>query len=561
MGIISDMDGSGKDFTDILLDRGHVADQELDRARGIGDATGEALHIVLSKLGIVAENVVADAVAEQLEVAPLADGDFPATALLSDQLSADFLQSYRVLPISEDHGTVVVAMANPFDDETVQALELKLGKQISRRVATPFQLDRQISRLLQESGADSASEPQSLIIDQIQVERLREMASEAPIVRTANLIIENAITIGASDIHIEPAETGFTLRRRVDGHLRKSPAPDASVEALVSRIKIMAGLDIVERRKPQDGRCRVSVQGRHVDIRVSCLPTVHGEGVVLRILDKAQAPLQLEILGLSEETREGVESIIAGGNGIFLATGPTGSGKTTTLYAALQRLNTENVKLVTVEDPVEYQLEGITQIQVNPGVGVSFADALRSVLRHDPDIIMIGEIRDLETARIAVQSALTGHVVLSTLHTDDAAGAITRLKDMGVEPYLITSAVKGVVAQRLVRTLCPECRRAAPLGEELVALFVNAGHEVDATSSIYHPVGCESCGDTGYRGRTVISEILIVDDSLRRAVLEGADTPQLRKAAIHGTLRHDGLGKVKAGVTTVEEILRITDQH
>ena len=556
------MNADTKDFTAILKDRGKIGDRDLARARALADETGEPLHLILSRLGMVAEEIVTYAVAKSLGLPTLGDADYPKFAILDGAMSADFIQTCQVLPIAEDGAGVTIAMSNPFDEETIRAIELKLGKNISPCVAQPFQLDRHIRRLYGASSTAAASAPNLSVVSATDVERLREMASDAPVVRMVNGLIEQAVADGASDIHIQPNETQLMVRQRIDGLLRNLDAPATSTEAIVSRIKIMANLDIVERRRPQDGRCRVNVQGRSIDIRVSCVPTIHGESVVLRILDKASAPLKLEKLGLGEQVRKGVERIIASGNGVLFATGPTGSGKTTTLYAALQILNQHDTMLVTVEDPVEYQLEGVSQIQINQKIGLTFAEVLRSILRHDPDVIMVGEVRDLETARIAIQSALTGHIVLSTLHTDSAAGAVTRLADMGIEPYLITSALKGVLAQRLARTLCEACKQPFNTGDEATRLFADAGLTLGPSDTIYQATGCEQCGGTGYQGRTAVSELLEIDDDLREAILNRVDSPGLRDIASNSgmiSMRGDGLGKVIDGTTTIDEILRVTE--
>jgi general secretion pathway protein E len=561
---LSIMTVAAKEFTDVLKNWGRLDDRDLARARSIADSTGMALHLALSKLGFVAEDVIVEAIADGHGIGVADERDYPREAILKGLLSAEFLQANRVLPIAEDNTTVTVAMADPFDSETIRAIELKLGKTVVRRVAIPYFLERQIARLLGGPVAPAADVGPDGGTHQFDAERLRDLASEVPVVRIVNRMIEDAVGENASDIHIEPADGDFQVRYRIDGMLRRVPAPPAAqAAAIVSRIKIMAHLDIVERRRPQDGRCRVAVQGRSIDLRVSSVPTIHGEGLVLRILDKATAPLDLGRLGMDPEIQKGVARVIDSKSGIFLVTGPTGSGKSTTLYAALQRLNTVDRKLITVEDPVEYELSGISQIQVNPRVGMGFPEILRSVLRHDPDVIMVGEIRDLETARIAVQSALTGHVVLSTLHTNDAPGALTRMADMGIEPFLITSALSGVMAQRLVRTLCPACKRPMASADNAAQIARSIGFEWDAHAAAFEAVGCGACGESGYQGRTAIFELLDLDDELRAAVLDRVDLSRIREiAARRGlrTLRGDGLAKVAAGVTTFEEILRITQE-
>jgi general secretion pathway protein E len=394
------------------------------------------------------------------------------------------------------------------------------------------------------------------------VEHLKDMASEAPVIRLVNQIIGKVIDLRASDIHLEPFDDGLHVRYRVDGVIYKADVVTPQHSAAVnSRVKLMAHLDIAERRLPQDGRIKTRVKGRELDLRVSTVPTVHGESVVMRVLDRSSVRYSLESMGFAPESLERFNHLLARPHGILLITGPTGSGKTTTLYSALSKLDANAHKIITVEEPVEYQLEGINQIQVHQQIGLSFANALRSILRQDPDIIMIGEMRDGETAQIAVQSALTGHLVLSTLHTNTAAGAIVRLQDMGVEPYLITSSVNGVLSQRLVRRLCEYCKQ--PYSPE-PALVVSAGFERMALhpAHLYRAVGCEHCRQSGYSGRCGIHELLVLDDGLRRCILEGRDAAALHTQATEAgmfTLYEDGLRKVAAGVTSLEELLRVTE--
>ncbi|MEX2644463.1 MAG: GspE/PulE family protein [Acetobacterales bacterium] len=536
---------------------GAVDEAGLARARSLAGSTGEPLHRLLPRLGLVGEAAVARALADSLGLRLAGDDDYPSTPVLGDRLSAAFLNTCRVLPLAADETRVAVAMADPLDEGTLQALALQLGRRIEPHVAVPVELDRHLARLYGDAGEGGAVEAG---VDSAEVERLREMASEVPVVRLVNRLIERAVAARASDIHLEPDGGALRLRHRVDGVLRDVEAlPAARQAAVISRIKIMAGLNIVERRLPQDGRCKVTVQGRAIDLRVSCLPAMHGEGIVLRILDKAAAPLALDRLGLGEALQRGLAGLLDRGDGIVLVTGPTGSGKTTTLYAALERLNRPERKIVTVEDPVEYQLSGISQIQVRPDIGLGFATVLRSTLRHDPDVIMVGEIRDLETAQIAVQAALTGHLVLSTLHTTDAPSAVTRLADMGVEPYLITSAVRGVVAQRLLRTLCPHCRTPVPDGAARLAAL---GHEA-ADATVFAATGCDACGGSGYAGRQCVAEMLPLDEGMRELVLRRADAPALRaaaRAAGMAAMRADGLDKAARGLTAIEEVLRVTQE-
>ena len=396
------------------------------------------------------------------------------------------------------------------------------------------------------------------------IEHLKDLASEAPVIRLVNQIIQKAVESRASDIHIEPFEDQLKVRYRVDGILKEVSSPPArSTAAVISRVKIMAKLNIAERRLPQDGRIPLRVQGKELDLRVSTVPTMFGESVVMRLLDKQSVRFDFDALGFDGSPRRRLERILEMPYGILLVTGPTGSGKSTTLYTALSRLNTQERKIITVEDPVEYQIPGINQIQVKAQIGMTFAGALRSIVRQDPDIIMVGEMRDLETARIAVQSALTGHVVLSTLHTNDAASGVTRLLDMGVEDYLLTSTINGILAQRLVRQLCPGCREAYRPLPELAAKF---GQIADAAGDfqLYRAIGCESCNGTGYLGRLVITEVLHMTDPIRRAVLEHATATEIQRIAIQEgmlTMYQDGLRKCLSGQTTMEEVLRVAEEN
>jgi general secretion pathway protein E len=560
-----------RELTEILLSRGKIDRGGLQRATHLRQVSGEPIHHILPRLGLVSEEDMAQALAESLGLRLAASADFPARPLLADRVAVDFLRQSRVLPIAETASEIRVAMADPLDRYAIEALKLLVDKTIQPVVAVPAELDRQIERLYGDGRAAEAERLRETAAahsalarkpaDNPDIERLRDLASGAPVIRLVNRMIAEAVTRRASDIHVEPFEGSLRLRFRIDGQLRAMEAPPAELHpAIVSRVKVMAGLDIVERRLAQDGRCKTTVEGREIDLRVSIVPTLHGESVVLRILDRAQAPLDLGKLGFADAPLKRLVEGLSQGNGIVLVTGPTGSGKTTTLYAGLQRLNGPERKIVTVEDPVEYQLPGVNQIQVNPRIGLGFATILRSVLRHDPDVIMVGEIRDVETARIAVQAALTGHLVLSTLHTNSAAGAITRLVDMGVEPYLLTSALRAIVGQRLVRTLCPHCR--APHAEPAAALrAIGVAADPTRQPALCRARGCERCGGTGYLGRSSVAEVLAVGERIRRLVLERSDAVEIERAArAEGmrTMREDGLAKALAGQTTLEEVLRVT---
>ncbi|MGH8584430.1 MAG: type II secretion system ATPase GspE, partial [Gammaproteobacteria bacterium] len=456
----------------------------------------------------------------------------------------------------------------PQDEYVIQALELATGKPVRPALAVGSELLAAIERLygagktvMGQIADDIQSRTE--VNEQEDIERLKDLASEAPIVRLVNHLIQRAIEARASDVHIEPFENRLKVRYRIDGVLHEvEPPPVRSTAAVISRIKIMAKLNIAERRLPQDGRIQLRVQGKEIDLRVSSVPTLYGESVVMRVLDKQSISFELGALGFSGRVLAAFQQVLTLPHGILLVTGPTGSGKTSTLYAVLTRLNTSDRKVLTVEDPVEYQLEGINQIQVKPQIGLSFANALRSIVRQDPDVIMIGEIRDLETAEIAVQSALTGHLVLSTLHTNDAGSSVTRLLDMGVEDYLLTSTVNAVLAQRLVRTLCVHCRKRQQALPELVEEFRLRDYTSDDPICLYQPAGCRECSSTGFRGRTAVLELLAMSDPIRRLVLKHADAGEIQEAAIAEGMRpmfQDGVGKALQGVTTLEEVLRVTN--
>jgi general secretion pathway protein E len=463
---------------------------------------------------------------------------------------------------------VVVAVANPLDDYAVEALQLATGKRVVWQVGVASEIESAFQRQYTNGTSSMAQIVEDIGTSELDetedIRHLKDLASEAPIIRVVNLLITRALECSASDIHIEPFENALKVRYRVDGVLRDVEAPPVrSSAAVISRIKVMANLNIAERRLPQDGRIRIRIAGREFDMRISTTPTMHGESVVMRILDKATVPLDFRALGFASELLPVFEELLMRPHGIILSTGPTGSGKTTTLYAALSTLNTPDRKVVTVEDPVEYQLNGINQIQIKPQIGLTFANALRSILRQDPDVIMVGEMRDLETCKIAVQAALTGHKVFSTLHTNDAASSVTRLLDMGIEDYLLTSTLNGVLAQRLVRTLCPQCKKpylALPeLAEELRLSRFSRPGEV----TLFEAVGCGHCDRSGYRGRTSILELLVMSDPVRQIVLNRGDAGAINRAAVdHGmtSMYEDGLRKAVAGLTTIEEVVRVTQE-
>ncbi len=549
---------------ELLSSSGRIGGNDLGRARRLADSSGEGLPRLLLRLGLVSEKDLAEAYSKVLEL-PLAQlADYPETPVMARGISLRFMRDAQVVPLAQDAEGVMLALADPADDFIARAVGMALEQPVELRVGLPSEIETAIERLYGEGRSamggivDGMGEGDA--DDEADIEHLKDLASEAPVIRLVNLVIQRAVEGRASDIHIEPFEGQLTVRYRVDGVLQEVEAPPArSTAAVISRIKIMAKLNIAERRLPQDGRIPLRVQGKELDLRVSTVPTLYGESVVMRLLDKASVKFDFAALGFDGEPRERFQQALEMPHGIILVTGPTGSGKSTTLYTALSRINTPERKIITVEDPVEYQLAGINQIQVKTQIGMSFAGALRAIVRQDPDVIMVGEMRDLETARIAVQSALTGHLVLSTLHTNNAAGGVTRLLDMGVEDYLMTSTVNGIVGQRLVRKLCTHCREPyTPLPE--VARELTRSYQ-GGELRLYRAKGCEHCGGTGYLGRLVIAEVLLMSDPLRQAVLRHATSTDIQRVAQQEgmlSMYQDGLRKAVEGLTTLEEVVRVT---
>jgi len=554
-------------IVEALLAKGRLKDADLARARRVQEEAGGSLLGLLARLGLVSERDHAEISAAVLELPLVSVKDLPELPPEGVALSTKFMKQFAVCAFAENEHTVDVVMADPHDAYTRDAVRLATGREPRVFVAARSEIDDLIERWHGQGrsamGAIVESAEGEGGGDADDVEHLRDLASEAPVIRLVNLIIQRAVELRASDIHVEPFEHRLKVRYRIDGVLEEGESPPANLTAaVISRIKIMAKLNIAERRLPQDGRIMLRVQGRELDLRVSTMPTSHGESVVMRLLDRETVVLDFLRLGFTEDVLAQFQKLLDLPHGILLVTGPTGSGKTTTLYTALSRLNTPDVKIITVEDPVEYQLEGINQIQVKPQIGLDFANALRSIVRQDPDIIMIGEMRDLETARIAIQSALTGHLVLSTLHTNNAAGGITRLLDMGVEDYLLTSTVNGILAQRLVRRLEPthaERYRASP---EEIDKFGLRRFQPEGEIWLYRPRP-SPLSPTGYLGRTTILEFLVMDDELRRAVIRHAGIGELETLARRAGMRtmyEDGIAKALAGLTTIEEVLRVTEE-
>jgi general secretion pathway protein E len=550
-----------------LIEAGKLEAAALDRILRLQASSDERLESLLIKLGLTGERDVAEALAGELDLPVASPADFPDAPVLDDRISKKFLKQAGVLPLADTPEGLALAMVDPLDLFAQRAVEMACSRRVLRRVALPSELEAAYARLY-EAGESALG----TIVDRAEaelvgdeeltedVDRLRDLASEGPVIRLVNHLIARAVESRASDIHIEPFQNRLVIRYRIDGILREMPAPPQRHKpAIISRIKIMARLNIAERRLPQDGRIRIAVQGREYDLRVSTAPTLHGESVVMRILDRASLVSDLAGLGFLEDSVAPFLAVLDQPQGILLVTGPTGSGKTTTLYTCLQRLNSPEKKVFTVEDPVEYQLDGVNQIQIKPQIGLTFAHVLRSILRQDPDIVMIGEMRDLETAQIGIQAALTGHLVLSTLHTNSAAATVTRLLDMGVEDYLVTSTITGVLAQRLVRKLCEACREPYVALPELVAQLRlgGAGGEV----VLHRPRGCDACRGTGYRGRVAVLEFLVMTDAIRRLVLRHAEAGEIHRAGAAQGMRsmyEDGLRKALLGATSLEEVLRVT---
>jgi general secretion pathway protein E len=552
-----------------LIAAGRLNATGLERAQRLHRESGERLETVLTNLGLVSERDLAETLASLLDLPLKSAKEFPETAVLEGRFNRRFLKQSRVIPIEDRPDALIVAMADPLDEFAVEALAFTVEKPVLRCVAYPADIDAAFERLygdgkseigqILEATGERADETVSDDVD-----RLKDLASEAPVIRLVNLLITRAVETRASDIHIEPMDGQLRVRYRIDGVLHEVESPPPRLQAaMISRVKIMAKLNIAERRLAQDGRIRLAVRGKDIDFRVSTTPTIHGESVVLRILDRSGLELDFKSLGFEENLLRAFGDILNRPHGILLVTGPTGSGKTTTLYTSLLTLNTSDKKILTIEDPVEYQLKGVNQLQVKPQIGLTFPTALRSFLRQDPDIMMIGEIRDLETAQIAVQAALTGHLILSTLHTNDAPSAVTRLLDMGVEDYLLTSTINGVVGQRLVRTLCRHCKE--PI-EALPGVVERMQLErlTDQRPIILHrAVGCPHCNGTGFWGRSAILELLVMSDPIRQLILQETEAGRLRAQAVEEgmeTMYIHGMRKALAGLTTVEEVLRVTTE-
>lgn len=550
--------GRRKRLGDILQEQGLLTDEQLAAALEMQLKSGEKLGEAIIQLGYVSANKVADALSEHLRIPRVDFSRLYIPPEIVNLVSETMITDYNILPIELENEILSVAMVDPLNITIIDELQRLTGYAVKPVIATAEEIEAAFQRA--RNIAQTAQEVFKLYqVEEDEIIESEEYLGDAPGVKLANMILHQAIKQKASDVHLEPHEDGMRVRTRIDGILRDIMEIPKSLRGDVnSRIKIMGNLDITERRRPQDGRIQMKAGDEEVDMRISSLPTVYGEKIVARILPRSSSLVKLEELGFSSRNREKIEQMLRPSQGLVLVTGPTGSGKSTTLYAFLNKLNSPEKNIVTVEDPVEYRLAGVNQVQVNPKTNLTFATGLRTVLRQDPDVIMVGEIRDEETAEISVRSALTGHLVLSTLHTNSAVATINRLVNMGLEPYLLSSTIVGIVAQRLVRTICPDCREEVELTNPVISRFIkNLGLELPKT--VYRGKGCPLCGNTGYRGRTVVEEVLLFNKNLRQAVEAGAKERELNDLAIKSgmqTLQETAVDKLKAGVTTAAEIIR-----
>ncbi len=556
-----------RSFNEALVSTLSVPSDEREALLAMARSEGQAFPKGLVARGLMTPDALRRAYENLCGVPPFQREAAEVRQIPPDILPLPFLRARMIVPVSVSDGTLVIAMADPLDVDGREAIAKATGRRVSVQVGT----EEEIREAIEKAYGEGASSMERLV-EQVgeegeertgdeRVERLIGAASEAPIIRLVNYIMARAIERGASDIHLEPYEKTLRVRYRIDGILEDVESPPKRLQtAMISRVKIMARLNIAESRLPQDGRVKLRIGGQEIDFRVSTVPTLFGESVVIRILDQTSVPLNLERLGFPPETLSRFRQLVSVPHGMILVTGPTGSGKTTTLYGALQEIRTAERKIITIEDPVEYQISGVNQIQVKPQIGLTFASGLRSIVRQDPDVILVGEVRDRETAEIAIHSALTGHLVLSTLHTNDAAGAITRLLEMGVEEYLLPSSLIGVLAQRLVRTVCEKCSAPREISEAFREEILRETGFV-AEGDLRIGKGCDACGGTGYRGRMGIFELLPVGEEIKDLILARADAGAIRARAVARgmvLLREDGWDKTRCGITTIEEVLRVT---
>lgn len=559
-----------KSLGESLVEQKIVSEEQLKTAIKESEKDGEPLRKVLVKLGLVSEEDICNFFEEQLGIPRIDLRNYLIDSKILALIPENLAKKYNLIPLFKTGDTLTIATADPLNVVAMDDIRIKTKSNIEPAVATETEVKNAINQYYGVGGSIEdvikSIDMKTLAIEEgkeeIEPEKLRNIAEEAPIIKLVNLIILQAIRDKASDIHVEPEEDSLHIRFRVDGILHdEATIPKQMQAAVLSRIKIMSDMNIATKRVPQDGRFRLNVEGGQIDMRVSSLPTLFGENIVMRLLDTTSILIGLERLGFDENNLQQFKSLIVKPHGIILVTGPTGSGKTTTLYSALNSINTPDKNIITVEDPIEYQLKMIRQSQINPKAGLTFATGLRSILRQDPDVIMVGEIRDLETAEISVQSALTGHLVFSTLHTNDAPGSLTRLIDMGVEPFLISSSVIGIIAQRLVRTICPSCKQAYTPSKEVID---DIGVPLpEGSLKFYRGTGCKACKNTGYKGRIGIFEMLMLDDKIRDMILAKTSSSQIKRFAQEAgmkTLREDGVAKVLAGVTTIDEVIRVTQE-
>ncbi len=550
---------------DIALEAGLVTPAQTEEVWESTTTTGKSFVDSLVDAGFAERGAILQAIADHLgspyySAVPADPGEALVKLLKPAQA-----HKYVVLPVADEAGKLTLLAKDPFNSSVINELSFILQREIELGVADPAQVEAGVVRVYGEATSSSMEDLLGEFgeVDAVAVtdEDVTKQASQAPIIRFVDLVLQEGVKAKASDIHFEPFETEFRIRLRIDGSLYEmAPPPKNLASAVIARVKVLSSLNIAERRIPQDGRIKTTISGRQIDLRVSTLPTQFGESVVLRILDKTVVNLSLEALSMQDDIKEGIRSMVGRPNGIFIVTGPTGSGKTTTLYSALKEVNTEDVKILTAEDPVEYEVEGIMQVPINHQVGLTFAAALRSFLRQDPDTIMVGEIRDIETAQIAVQASLTGHVVLSTLHTNDAPGAVTRLIDMGLEPFLISASLEGVLAQRLLRRICKTCRTPYEPDKDVVNMLDVDALEI-ANKKFYYGKGCPDCNRSGYKGRQGLFELMTINDQLRSLITQKAPTLVLKQKAIESgmrPLRDDGLRCIFDGHTSIEEVLKYT---
>ncbi len=554
-----------KRIEDILLERSLLTRESLEKAKEESRKRGIPLQKVLIKSGAVNEEDYMQVLSEILDVPYMDLSGYLIDSSILELIPENLARKHKCIPIFKIGDTLTVAIADPKDIMAIDDLSHRSKCEIETTLASESSIIDAIDQYYGATGSiddvikDIDKKKKKEVVPESDKRKLSDVAGEAPVIKLVNLIIMRAVQDGASDIHIEPEEEALKVRLRIDGVLHEMFSPPKHLEgALISRVKVLSGMDISEKRKPQDGRFNIRAENREIDLRVSSFPTIYGENIVIRILDKNNILLDMDSLGFSEKTKKDFEVLIKRPHGIILVTGPTGSGKTTTLYSALSTIDSEEKNIITVEDPVEYHLGRIRQSQINPKAGLTFASGLRSILRQDPDVIMVGEVRDKETAEIAVQSALTGHLVFSTLHTNDSSGALTRLLDMGIEPFLISSSVIGILAQRLVRKICDKCKAGYAPSEE-----VSRGLGIKS-DKLFKGKGCKVCRGTGYKGRIGIFELLLINEEIKKLIVDKASSDIIKEKALSmgmKTLREDGLAKVLKGVTTAEEVIKATQEE